>query len=211
VTCPPGATALGGACQLPAATVRDRARQILGERQFRGHSESIVQRFENWMARTFDHILGAFFSGGGLTAVGVIVAVAIVVAALVLAARFALRVQADPKLARSSRNRVSRQPVEWAAQAALHEAAGEWRDALRCRYRALVAELSLRGVLEEIPGRTAREYENQVQVRLPSSGPAFDEASDLFEAAWYGNQVSGYGESERFKELAARVLTEAPR
>jgi len=210
VTCPAGTTLSGGACLRPAhlapLAVRDRAAQILGEKQFRTHPQSIFQRIESGVARVFDHVVAAFFNGGGLTVLGVIVAVAIVVVAIGLAARFALRVKADPAIALSSRGRVRRQPVEWAAEAAVHEAAGEWRDALRCRYRALVAELAMRGVVEEIPGRTTREYEAVVQARLPGSAPAFDEASDLFEAAWYGNQPGGRAESERLRVLAAAVI-----
>jgi Domain of unknown function (DUF4129) len=97
--------------------------------------------------------------------------------------------------------------VEWAAEAAVHEAAGEWRDALRCRYRALVAELATRGLVEEIPGRTTREYESLIRTRLPERSGAFDEASDMFEAAWYGYQPSGRAEGERFKALADAVLS----
>jgi hypothetical protein len=101
-----------------------------------------------------------------------------------------------------------RPATEWEAEAAAQEAAGHWREGLRCRYRALVARLARRGVVEEVPGRTAGEYRATVRVALPSSAPAFSEATDLFEGAWYGGRSTGPAESEAFRGLADQVVAE---
>ena len=69
----------------------------------------------------------------------------------------------------------ARTAAQWRAEAAAHDAAGRWREALRCRYRALVAELAGRGLVEEIPGRTSGEYRiqcgQQLQPRIEQTLP----------------------------------------
>jgi hypothetical protein len=85
------------------------------------------------------------------------------------------------------------------------EAEGRWREALRARYRELVADLAEAGIIDEIPGRTAGEYRQVVAVERPADGAAFNAATGLFEGAWYGGQSTGQVESSRFAELAASV------
>ena len=43
----------------------------------------------------------------------------------------------------------------------------------------------------------------------PASAGAFDEASTLFELAWYGDRATGAAEAARFESLADDVLTDA--
>src|SRR5207244_8332949 len=100
----------------------------------------------------------------------------------------------------------ARPPGDWEAGAAGHEAAGRWRDAVRCRYRALVADLARRGVVDEVPGRTSGEYRAEVTASLPAAAADFTGATDLFERAWYGAADAGPDDDERFKRLAERVL-----
>jgi hypothetical protein len=95
---------------------------------------------------------------------------------------------------------------DWRAEAAKHEANGEWRAALRCRYRALVADLASRGVLEEVPGRTAGEYRREVAQSTPAVLPDFSDATAMFEGAWYGNQPTAEAQGSRFRVLSERVL-----
>jgi hypothetical protein len=99
-----------------------------------------------------------------------------------------------------------RPAAEWRAEAEAHETAGRWRPALRCRYRALVADLASRGLVEEVPGRTTGEYRRQVDAAVPDVAPAFDGATLLFEGAWYGGRDTGADDAARFRALEARVL-----
>jgi hypothetical protein len=103
-----------------------------------------------------------------------------------------------------------RPAAAWRIEAEAHERNGEWRQALRCRYRALVADLARRGVLEEIPGRTAGEYRAELSGALPSAAPPFAGATELFERAWYGHGPTGATDTDRFRDLADRVLESAP-
>jgi hypothetical protein len=75
----------------------------------------------------------------------------------------------------------------------------------------LVADLAARGVIEEIPGRTAGEYRVEVTEAAPRVGPEFAGATELFERAWYGSRPTGAEEAAQFRDLEQRVLTGAHR
>ena len=66
----------------------------------------------------------------------------------------------------------SREPVNWRAEADEHRRDGRFREALRCRYRALVGDLARRGLIDEIPGRTTGEERAQLRVIRPVAGAA---------------------------------------
>ena len=93
----------------------------------------------------------------------------------------------------------------WDAEADRLEGEGRWREALRCRYRSLIARLAGAGVVDEIPGRTAGEYRTLVGGARPQVGEPFAGATDLFERAWYGDEATGPDESSDFRSLADRV------
>ena len=101
---------------------------------------------------------------------------------------------------------VGRPPSEWLAAAAAHEACGEWNDAVRCRYRALVAELAVRGLLEEVPGRTSGEYRRLLADALPVGAPPFSTASDVFDRAWYGFRSADAVDAETVRTAADTVM-----
>src|SRR3546814_7900913 len=71
---------------------------------------------------------------------------------------------------------LSRSPGEWRAMADELEAAGRWKEALRCRHRALVADLVRRGVIPDQAGRTAREYAADVALGLPHAAVPMTDA-----------------------------------
>ncbi len=100
---------------------------------------------------------------------------------------------------------------EWRAEADQHESAGRWRDALRCRYRALVAELAGNGVLDDLPGKTTGEERADIARTVPEASPPFSEATALFDDAWYGDAPTGRDETDRLRQLSDEVLAEAGR
>jgi len=101
----------------------------------------------------------------------------------------------------------SREPTDWRAEAEAHRLAGRHRDALRCRYRALVGDLARRGLIDEIPGRTTGEERAQLREVRPVAGAPFDAAADLFDDAWYGHVEVDAADDDRFQELERDVLT----
>lgn len=104
----------------------------------------------------------------------------------------------------------SREPWSWREEADAHAAAGRVRDALRCRYRALVGDLARRGLLDEIPGRTTGEERDQLIVSAPEAADRFDAAADLFDAAWYGDAPVDRTDLDRFVMWENEVLAAAP-
>jgi Domain of unknown function (DUF4129) len=102
-----------------------------------------------------------------------------------------------------------RSAAEWRAEAEAQERAGAWREAVRSRYRALVADLAARGLVEEVPGRTAGEYRREVGEALPAVATDFAGATELFEVAWYGRSDTGAQEASQLRDLSDRVLQRA--
>jgi len=100
----------------------------------------------------------------------------------------------------------SREPRDWRSEADDHRRAGRYRDALRCRYRALVGDLARRGLIDEIPGRTTGEERAQLREVRPGVGVPFAAAADLFDGAWYGDAEVGPDDDDRFQVLEREVL-----
>lgn len=101
----------------------------------------------------------------------------------------------------------SREPTNWRAEAEEHRRAGRFRDALRCRYRALVGDLARRGLIDEIPGRTTGEERMQLRNVQPVAGAPFTSAADLFDEAWYGHVAVDAEDDERFQSFERNVLS----
>ena len=191
-----------------AEEARRAAREILARREFRRPPRSPVRAAIEWVDRIFSRLLEA---GGGSRVVGIIVAVAAAVVLVLLLVRFARTVQGDPGWGREGPDDTGRPAVDWRAEAEAHEGAGQWRQALRCRYRALVADLAARGLVEEVPGRTAGEYRTEVSRSVPGAAQDFAGVTALFERAWYGDGPTGAEESTLVRELADRVMQGAGR
>jgi len=103
----------------------------------------------------------------------------------------------------------SREPFNWRTEADRHRAEGRYRDALRCRYRALVGDLARRGLIDEIPGRTTGEEREQLRVVTPPASAPFDEAAELFDGAWYGHLPVDDSAVAHFQTLEQAVLDRA--
>jgi hypothetical protein len=72
-----------------------------------------------------------------------------------------------------------------------------------------VADLALRGVVDEVPGRTAGEYRREVDQALPDAAGDFAGATELFEVAWYGRADTGAQQAAHLRDLSDRVLQRA--
>ncbi len=105
----------------------------------------------------------------------------------------------------------SREPTDWRSEAERHRLAGRHREALRCRYRALVGDLARRGLIDEIPGRTTGEERDQMRRVMPAVSSPFDDAADLFDDVWYGHREVDAADDDRFRVLERQVLATATR
>ena len=80
-----------------------------------------------------------------------LVVLGVVAVVTVMIVRFASQVRRGSKVDLSLGAQVGRPPTEWLAEAEGHERAGRWREALRCRYRLLLARLAAIGLVDEVP------------------------------------------------------------
>jgi hypothetical protein len=192
---------------------RDTAGQILARDEFKPPTESPIRRALNWLGEKLGKLLEKLFSafgGGGSGSLLAWAILALVVAGIV--ALIVVRVRRGPVAKVVARHVVidrSREPSDWRTEADEHARHGRFRDALRCRYRALVGDLARRGLLDEIPGRTTGEERGQLRTTAPVAAPEFTDATDLFDRAWYGDEPTGASEDDRFRSLADAVMAKA--
>jgi hypothetical protein len=102
-------------------------------------------------------------------------------------------------------------PGDWRARSQRHRTAGEYRDALRCEYRALVGDLARRKLLDEIPGRTTGEERAQLRRTTPVVNASFGAAADMFDIVWYGAADATAEMVERFDRLEQEILAATAR
>ena len=189
----------------PAGDIRQRAHEILQRPEF-GRHESLVQRILNWIGDLFSKI--TFGLGGGPGFLGNLVSLAIVAAivvVLVLIVRSLLGRTRPPKPTKDDELTIEledgRDASDWRSDAERFEAAGQWREAMRARYRELVRTLIDDRVLDDLPGRTTGEYRAEFQARRANAAP-FIELTELFEAVWYGGVETDAADNQRFRRLA---------
>ena len=187
--------------------VRRAADEILARPEFLPEPRSLQERVFQWIGDAFSRLIDVATGGGR----GSVVAIAVLITATAVAVwalyRLVRTMSRDRRVAVTvDEDHVGRSPRDWLAEAEAHESKGEWRQAVRCRYRALVAELTDRGVVEEVPGRTSGEYRRLVASALPDGAPPFAAASDTFDRAWYGSRPAGPDDVARVRQAADGVL-----
>ena len=189
--------------------VHGTVREVLRRREFRRESPTMVERARRWVRDQLSRLLASLFRGDRGTVLAWIILGGLLTVVIVLSVRFARSVTPDPRRVAVVPVAPRRSAHEWRAAADAHERAGEWKLALRARYRSLVADLASRGLVDEIPGRTAGEYRAEVIVTVPGVASEFAGATELFERAWYGNRPTGAEDAAHFRDLEQRVLTGA--
>lgn len=193
------------------AEIRERMREIFERQEFR-RSKPLLQRVLDWLGDRLNPGIGAPGGWGG--SIGPLVgwvAMVLVAVGLAVLVYFVVRHRSPRvKKAKAKAPTVdideSRSATEWASDADRLEAAGDWKEAIRCRYRELVTRLVDAGVARPIPGRTTGELRVDVAERAPAVSGEFSQATGLFELPWYADEPTGRSENEEFKALASRVL-----
>jgi hypothetical protein len=204
--------------QVPPPEARRAADEILAGNDYQEPPKSFLQRFADWLKDLGDRsdptprrrtIGGAPPAGGDASGLGWFMLVVLLVVAAIVASRYRRgarrRKPKDDPLALSE-SEISLPPNEWLVEAERLERAEQLKEALRCRYRALIGELIDRGIARDLPGRTSGELRADVRRAAPELAGSFTEASYLFDDAWYGHLPTGRAESEAFRQLADRVL-----
>lgn len=169
--------------------VDDTVRDVLNRPGYAGLREGFFQRIrrqvQDWVFQRFADL----FSGGVGSIVGYVLIAGLVLLAVVLTVRFVGGVRGggttavDGLIVDRTQSR-----TEWLAEAARARAVGDLPEAIRCAFRALIAGYAVRGLVEEIPGRTVGEYRRAVALTGSSADQeAFGRAAVIFEETWYAN------------------------
>jgi hypothetical protein len=189
------------------AGVRQQAQQILSRPEYQPPPKSLIEQITDKIRDLFGSFLQTVTGGGSGSIVGIVIIAALVglVAFVIVKATRGVQRGTVPAATVEINVDVRRSPNEWLAEAGRLEAEGRWKEALRCRYRALAAQLVARKVVPDIPGRTVGEHRADVRTSVPSASPSFDEAAELFEEAWYGDQPTGPEENARFRAMSDSV------
>ena len=189
--------------------VREVVREVLARPEFRPAERSLVERVYDWVLDMIGRLLGAIAGSGAGGIVGLVLLALVLAAVGVLAARFSRGLTPSAEVAAAVPAGRRRSAADWRADAEAQERVGAWREAVRSRYRALVADLAARGLVEEVPGRTAGEYRREVGRAVPAAAADFAGATELFEVAWYGRSDTGAREAAHLRDLSDRVLQRA--
>jgi hypothetical protein len=192
------------------AEVRQTTRRVLRRPEFQPAQRSGVQIAWDWLLERLGILLGLLAAGGAGSIIGLVVVLLITAALFLLIVWFSRGITRDPAIAAALPAVSRRSGAEWRAEAEAHERAGEWRQAVRSRYRALVADLAARGLVDEIPGRTAGEYRGEVRRNVPTAAAEFADATELFELAWYARWPTGPDDATRLRALSDQVLSRVP-
>lgn len=188
------------------------AREELSRRIYHQDDPGLVSRALQWLhdalASALAGLSGAFPAGPWA-----IIILAVAFAAAAVAIRWRLgplgrsrRGHQDPIFA--ARARTAAEHRSDADEAAARQA---YAEAIRERFRALVRELEERTLLDERPGRTAREVARDVEATGPGLIRALAEAARVFDDVRYGGRTAT-GELDRIvreaDEAAMRAVPE---
>lgn len=187
---------------------REAAREILARPEYAEPQPGIVERVVEWVFDRAGSFLGTLTGGGPGSVIGWLIVIALASGAAWLVVR-ALRVPLPggvvDQRSLSYDTEVRRSAEEWRREADRLAAAGDHRGALRCRYQAMLAGLAGAGVVDDVPGRTAGEYEDILRRRLPHRRDDLHEVTDRFERAWYGGEPVTADALDRFTVTATSI------
>ena len=196
-------------------------------------TQGLWQRFMKWLSEFLEKLFRrsettnqgpSVSAAGGQTVANVLVVVLIagvlVVLVLVLLralgkaragedTRLEVSTQDASTLAADPMNALSRPPEGWAHLADELAARGEYREAVRSLYLALLSRLHREGVIHYDTTLSNWDYLRQFRNRREWV-PSFRELTLRFDFAWYGNLPVGADGYRDFRALCAPMLTPPP-
>lgn len=167
-------------------SARDEAERELRKSIYDVGSESFTTRVINWI---LDKLTDAIDTTVRITPGGLpsLVLLVVVIVALVVSLRLGLG-PTGLRDALTDRRRGARltTAAEYRAEAERFAGAGQHREAVRARFRAIIRELEERAVLDPRAGRTAGEIAREGGRAVPAIAGHLDVAARTFDEAWYG-------------------------
>ena len=183
---------------------RDLARRELADPVYDAEP-SWLQQAVGWLLDRIEELLSRTTG-----ALGGWVGIAIMVALIVLVASAVIR-RMGP-MARRARSRAPvfdgapRTSAEYRAAADAAAGRGDWSSAVVERYRAIVAGLEERGILDPRPGRTADEAAAEGGSALPAVASGLGVGAGLFDAVRYGGRSATSDDDDALRHLDDAIM-----
>ncbi len=197
---------------MPVEPSEEEARRWLVEELARPEYEearpSLLDRFLDWLSDLLD--LDGVPSAGeglGIALIGLLIVVALLVVLRVVGP---VRRSYRRAMAGSVFGDEVVSADEHRRRADRFASAGQWEDAVRERFRALVRALEERAVLDERPGRTADEASAEAGVALPPLAGALAAAAGTFDDVCYGGRPADAEQHRAMHELDRLVARAKP-
>lgn len=102
-------------------------------------------------------------------------------------------------------------PEDYRTAAERFAAAGDWRAAVRDRFRAVVKTLEIVTILDPRPARTAFEASTLAGRALPEQATALRAGAEVFSAVMYGDRAADASTYRQLVELDGQVTEAAER
>jgi hypothetical protein len=202
----------------PPESIRGWVDEIVARPEFQPPPPTLLERVADAVERLLEWIARPLSSAGAGGIYGVVAWIVLVGAAVLLAwglVRLVTRWAPGPRRRRADGVAAEEAgggvvAAEWRRRAEAAEAAGDLDLAVRCWWRALVADLDDLGALDEHPAGTAGEYRAEVAARRLDLadldlGEPFDRSTDVFEPVWYGGRPAGAAELRTARSAAERA------
>lgn len=186
----------------------DQAREWLARELSRGEYQatpSLMERVLDWLAR----LLTPSGTGAGVPAWTVTVVVVLVVAVIALVAWRILRREpaaAPVVLSGALFDNEALTAAQWRERAREALEVGDPGLALIEAFRALVAASIERTLLDDVPGRTAREAARGLGPFFPSEQAELTQAAATFDGVRYGGQIVRPETARAILDLEQRLL-----
>lgn len=184
---------------------REEAERELRKQVYHVRDESPVQRFVTWLLDRLDDAFQAAINvtPGGLPS---LVVLAVVLVAIVVALRLGLGPTGlRDALTDRRRGAAAMSAAEYRAEAERLAAAGDVKEAVRARFRAVIRELEERAVLDPRPGRTAGEIAREGSAAVPAIGADLRVAAGTFDQVWYGRRDATGTDYEAVRDADDRI------
>ncbi|HWL38017.1 MAG TPA: DUF4129 domain-containing protein [Frankiaceae bacterium] len=184
---------------------REEAERELRKSIYHVRDEPPVQRFINWLLERLDDAFEAAINvtPGGLPS---LVVLAVVIVAIVVALRLGLGPTGlRDALTDRRKGAAATSAAEYRAEAERLAAAGDFKEAVRARFRAVIRELEERAVLDPRPGRTAGEIAREGSAAVPGIAVDLRDAATTFDQVWYGRRDATDADYARVREADDRI------
>lgn len=175
--------------------------------------ESLWEMFTRWLSERFNSLQGIGSNDSRLITIVVVAVLIAVVIAILFAVRRAGRLSSAVGSRRGSTEVLlddARSAADMRSAAQVAAASGNFSLAVVERFRAIARSLEDRTILEERPGRTAREVCFDATPRLPQFADDLRWAADLFDVVCYSEADADRNQYERMVLLDDAIAAARP-